>query len=328
MKNSIQLVNVRFFDQVQPATLVIGHLDVKYGQKVVALSNRGKAIGVVNSFPFSLSDNAENKNYQSIIKIATEQDIDECKKIYQEQRKAGEVFKDLVAQHGLKMNLERFEYTSFGQKITFYFRSPTRVDFRDLLRSLRKKFPQQIELHQRTNGEVSSRVDKIGPCGMELCLFINSTLKDPNVINKCNEFKCCLDLKDPFYEDRLSRLPQVGDYICTHADEVGRVEKLDVVREEFELLTDQGVIKRYVSHMYKQKLSKKAISFPADFENISRDTGPVIGRKDYESRQNDLLSLENEEVIKRNKQFVEKKFELLFGATGIKEAELQADELE
>jgi cell fate regulator YaaT (PSP1 superfamily) len=90
MKNSIQLVNVRFFDQVQPATLIIGNVDVKYGQKVVALSNRGKAIGVVNSFPFSLSNFAESKSYQSIIKIATDQDIEECKQIYQEQRKAGE----------------------------------------------------------------------------------------------------------------------------------------------------------------------------------------------------------------------------------------------
>jgi cell fate regulator YaaT (PSP1 superfamily) len=277
MSKISRLVNVRFFDQAHPGTFQVGNIEIMYGQKVVALSDRGRAIGVINSSPFDSSDIDQGVKYPNIIKIATDQDIEDCKKIYQEQRKAGDIFRDLVAQCGLKMKLDHFKYTSFGQNIIFYYKSPTRVDFRELLKSLRKHFSERIELCQISSSEHTAQSEKIGPCGMELCLFIKSTLKDPDLAARCSENKCCLDYKDPFYEDRLSRLPKVGDFIKTNSGEIGRVEKLDLVREQFELLTAGGVLKRYVGQMFKEKVDKRSISFPLEFDNISRETTNVIG---------------------------------------------------
>jgi cell fate regulator YaaT (PSP1 superfamily) len=79
MSKSLTAVNVRFFDQVRPATCSIGDLEVSYGQKVVALSDRGLAIGIVNSSPFYLDKKSESETYQKIIKIASEKDVEDCK---------------------------------------------------------------------------------------------------------------------------------------------------------------------------------------------------------------------------------------------------------
>jgi cell fate regulator YaaT (PSP1 superfamily) len=283
MNKPLVLVNIRFLDQVQPVTCMLGDINVHYGQKVVVLSDRGVAIGIVNSLPFCPSVNSQKQSYHKILKLATDQDIEDCKRIYQEQREVGVIFRNLVAQHGLDMNLDHFKFTSGGRKVIFYYRSAGRVDFRELLKSLKKKISERVELHQLSSTESFRNSDNIGPCGMELCLFINSTFKDAKDNRpRCSENKCCLDFKDPFYEDKFSRLPKKGDYIQTKTSEIGRVVKVDPVREEFELLTDMGVLKRYVSQMFSKKLDKNKIAFPTDFERVSNETKIVIGSKELE----------------------------------------------
>jgi len=197
MNKSLVLVNVRFFDQVMPTTCAAGDFEIHYGQKVVALSDRGLAVGIVNSLPFNPSPESEDQDYHKILKIATNQDIVDCKRIYQEQRRAGDIFKRLVAQQGLDMHLEHFKYTSNGCKVIFYYRSKNRVDFRDLLRSLKKEIPETIELHQLSANLNRLHLAQIGPCGMELCLFINSTIKNlKSNGSRCSENKCCMEYYD------------------------------------------------------------------------------------------------------------------------------------
>jgi cell fate regulator YaaT (PSP1 superfamily) len=314
MNKSSALVNVRFLDQVHPVPCVIGDHEVLYGQKVVALSDRGVAIGVVNSLPFFSPENSKGQSYHKILKLATDQDIENCKRIYQKQRQAGIIFRDLVAQHRLDMSLDHFKFSSGGRKVVFYYRSSERVDFRELLKSLKQKISERVELHQLSSTDSSTSSERIGPCGMELCLFINSTFKDSkNNGPRCSENKCCLDFKDPFYEDTFSRLPKKGDYIQTRTSEFGRVVKVDPVKEEFELLTDLGVLKRYVSQMFLKKLDKNKVAFPVDFERVSNETKVVVGREDLDLIKQASSKLEADEVNKRNKEFADNIFEVLLG---------------
>jgi len=108
----------------------------------------------------------------------------------------------------------------------------------------------KIELRQVHEG--SGDLGDIGPCGPELCQFINSVMGSGcSQSKKCNEYKCRLDYKDPFYEDKRSRLPKIGDIVSTHTNEKGRVLRLDLWNEEFELLTDEGAVKKFVSDLWK-----------------------------------------------------------------------------
>jgi len=46
-------------------------------------------------------------------------------------------------------------------------------------------------------------------------------------------------------------LPKIGDVVSTHTNEKGRVLRLDLWNEEFELLTDEGAVKKFVSDLWK-----------------------------------------------------------------------------
>jgi cell fate regulator YaaT (PSP1 superfamily) len=310
MNNQTQAVYVRFFDQIHPTPFLVGELDIKYGQKVVALSNRGLAIGIVNSSPFNLSSAEQGQGVQSILKIATDQDTEACKKLYQQQRQVAPVFQQLVRQLGLKLKLKHFEYVSGGEKIIFYYSSSVVIDLTELQGRLRQKLSVEIELQSLSKQNTES----VGPCGMELCLFIRSTQQGASLAGRCGESKCCLDDKDPFYEDKLSRLPRVGDFIQTQTEEVGRVEKVDLVREEFELLTEGAVVRRYVAQMFRRKLGAKPAGLDLYPATISRETNLVIGRQELDARQALLQARQAEEMGLRAKQFVEKEFALLFNS--------------
>lgn len=311
--DTVRLVKVRFFGQYNPCNFLVGDLPIEYGQKVVAMSERGLTIGYVNSYPFDLPISVDIKNVRTISKIATEEDGEKYRQVYQDQRKARNIFNQLVSEHELKMTLTDVEFNLFGKQITFYYTSPGRVDFRELLKGLSSKLKARVELRQISN-EKSSPIPTIGPCGMEMCMFINSVVPDANNTQKrCTEFNCCLDYKDPFYEDKRSRLPKVGDFITTHTGEMGRVERLDLWTEEFEMMTDKGILKRYVSDLRKETLNKRSVLFPKTFESTKNETKTVMGQEENEIAKKITMEADAARYKILSKDFVEKNFELLFG---------------
>ena len=246
----LELVRVRFPGQTKPQSFNLGKLPFKYGEKVVAQSERGMTIGYIHSFPFVIKAKDDFKNITYIERYASVEDIVFYKAAYQDQRFAKNIFNDLVSKLGLTMMLEDIEFTSLGSKIIFYFHAPTRVDFRELLKELNQKLKLKIELRQIFVG--GGDLNDIGPCGAELCQFINSVMETGcKKSKKCNEYKCRLDYNDPFYEDKRSRLPKVGQRIETHSNEFGRVTRLDLWNEEFELIDDLGQTKKFISELWK-----------------------------------------------------------------------------
>ncbi|MBC7428009.1 MAG: hypothetical protein H7336_05315 [Bacteriovorax sp.] len=287
---------------------------IKYGQKVVAMSERGMTIGYVNSFPFEVPYSESMLGIQSISKLATDEDLVKYKQAYQEQREARNTFNRLISEYQLPMELTDLEFASFGTKIIFYYTAPNRVDFRELLKALSAKLKARIQLCQINAQETISDFRGIGPCGAELCLFIKSLMKDKRDGNKkCNEFYCCLDYKDPFYEDIRSRLPKVGDFITTHTGEMGRVHRLDLWNEEFEMMTNQGVLKRYVSELRNVTLNRNTVDFPKHFESILNETKIVLGRSERILKTEKAIAAELKHEQDLSKEFTEKNFELLFG---------------
>lgn len=278
------------------------------------MSERGMTIGYVNSFPFEVPYSESMLGIQSISKLATDEDLVKYKQAYQEQREARNTFNRLISEYQLPMELTDLEFASFGTKIIFYYTAPNRVDFRELLKALSAKLKARIQLCQINAQETISDFRGIGPCGAELCLFIKSLMKDKRDGNKkCNEFYCCLDYKDPFYEDIRSRLPKVGDFITTHTGEMGRVHRLDLWNEEFEMMTNQGVLKRYVSELRNVTLNRNTVDFPKHFESILNETKIVLGRSERILKTEKAIAAELKHEQDLSKEFTEKNFELLFG---------------
>jgi len=324
----LNCVRVRFFGQTQACTFLMGNLPIEYGQKVVAMSERGLTIGYVNSYPFELPYSEKTENLRTINKVASDTDVAKYKLIYQEQKEVRNTFNRLINEYQLEMNLTDIEFTSYGKKVIFYYTAANRIDFRELLKALSNVLKVRVELKQIQLREGSSALGDIGPCGPELCLFINSLMKNEKAGEKgCNEFQCCLDYKDPFYEDKRAGLPRVGDFITTHTGEMGRVEKLDLWHEEFELLTDQGILKRYVSEQRHETLNKKTVVFPKFFETISRENKNVIRLKEADEEKLNAIEIDKQKSHEAGKAFSEKNFKLLFGQSSLLEIDNSTEDI-
>src|SRR5690606_9670420 len=109
-KEMIRLVRVRFPSEMQPGVFLVGDLPLEYGQRVVAMSERGLAVGFINSQVYEEEYHKEMGELLHIKRIASDEDLIKYKADYQKQREAAEVFKQLVKEHELPINLEDMEY--------------------------------------------------------------------------------------------------------------------------------------------------------------------------------------------------------------------------
>ena len=325
----LRFVRVRFPGNSRSFAFLIGKRRIEYGQKVVAMSDRGMAVGYVNSFPYDIPFNKSMLPVRSISKVASEEDIQTDQEAYRQQKSAENICNDLIEQYKLEMFLTHVEFTSFGKKAVFYFIAPARVDFRDLVKDLVGRLKTRIELRQISVRDRSASVGGIGPCGRELCCssFLTKygnvgikmaknqdlTLNFSKLNGVCGQLKCCLQYEDEVYREKRTRLPKEGDIITTHTGEVGRVDRLYLLSEQFVMMTNRGVRKRYVVDLYKDTLNKEEANFPREFESVSDETFKVIGLDESATKKTKAFEQEVKTYKEQSKSYADKIFEGLFG---------------
>ena len=82
----LRFVRVRFPGNSRSFAFLVGKRRIEYGQKVVAMSDRGMAVGYVNSFPYDVPFNKSMLPVRSISKVAMEEDIIKDKDAYHQQK--------------------------------------------------------------------------------------------------------------------------------------------------------------------------------------------------------------------------------------------------
>lgn len=334
-------VRVRFPGNSRSFPFLVGKRRIEYGQKVVAMSDRGMAVGYVNSFPYDVPFHKSMLPIRSISKVADSEDIVSDREAYRKQKDAENVCNVLIEQHKLDMYLTHVEFTSFGKKAVFYFIAPARVDFRDLVRDLVGKLKTRIELRQISVRDRSAAVGGIGPCGLELCCssFLTKygnvgikmaknqdlTLNFSKLNGVCGQLKCCLQYEEDVYRDKRSRLPREGDFVTTHTGEAGRVDRLHLLNEQFVMMTNRGIRKRYMVDLYKDTVTREEAKFPNEFDSVSDETHKVIGLEESQAKKAKALEQELKSLKEPAKLYADDVFEKLFGE---KSLGLQMPEIE
>ncbi len=140
---------------------------------------------------------------------------------------------ELVNSHHLAMQIVDVEHLFGGERILFYFLAETRVDFRELVKSMAREFRARIELRQIGVRDEAKLLADYGDCGKPVCCNTHmivmppvsmrmaklqkSTL-DPNKISgRCGRLKCCLRFEQDVYEEFVLELPAVGSKVVTKA---------------------------------------------------------------------------------------------------------------
>ncbi len=315
----LSFVKVRFPGQSNASPFVLKGKKHAPEQRVVALSERGLAVGYVSSFPYKVAYRPEMGPLKTISKIATDADLSLEKETIEQERKAKVICEDLIFQHKLEMSLTHIEFTQYGKKAVFYFTAPDRVDFRNLVRDLVGQLKMRIELRQISLRDRASCVGGIGTCGLQLCCrtFLqdygrvsikmaknqNFALASNRLHGVCGQVKCCIAYEDSVYHDKRSKLPTQNSIIKTRSGDLGKVIRLHLLIEQFELMTDQGVLKRYVSAEFDPaQVFPKDHPFPKYFDHVSDETSKIVGfikpveKEFFDFGQSSNLENENEDV--------------------------------
>ena len=198
---------------------------------------------------------AEGLARGTLVRSADDDDakrIDQLKMIQREQYAKAE---ELIREHHLPMELVDCEHLFGGERVVFYFLSESRVDFRELVKSLARAFQARIELRQIGVRDEAKLLADYGDCGKPVCCNTHlavmppvsmrmaklqkSTLDPTKIAGRCGRLKCCLRYENDVYEEFLAELPAVGVRVVT-ATGPGRVLAQEVLARKLLIVFDDG----------------------------------------------------------------------------------------
>ena len=160
-----------------------------------------------------------------------------------------------VKANGLAMKLTDAEWQWDRKKLTLFFTSDRRVDFRTLVRELASMFRTRIELKQIGVRDEAKRLSGIGRCGREYCSAswlpdlrpVNLTvakdqklsLNPSQISGACGRLMCCLRYEHDFYVESRRRFPKEGRILQTRLGEE-KVLSCNIFHETITLRSAEG----------------------------------------------------------------------------------------
>lgn len=218
----------------------------RIGDSIIANTERGEEVGRVVKIVDKDTVPPDVK-IDKIIKPATKKDLEIQKQNEEKANEALEFCRKEAKKLNLDMKLLAADYTFDTSKLTFYFTSEDRVDFRDLVKTLASNYKSRIELRQIGPRDEVKMHPNLGICGKEVCCrsylqeFEPVTIKMakdqglqinmPKLSGACGKLMCCLRYEQEAYKENLEKLPKMGEMVKVQGeDEQGKVVGLDILK--------------------------------------------------------------------------------------------------
>ncbi|UJF30889.1 hypothetical protein L0B70_05795 [Kaistella sp. 97-N-M2] len=221
-------VEVRFKNDRKFFYKNVNNLPLHMGSVITVESSPGHDIGVVSLTGELVKIQMKKKfvsedNPLKIYRLANQRDIE----VWQESRAKEEPVKIQARKISYGLNLDMkitdVEYQGDGGKVTFYYTSDTRVDFRQLIKEFAGTFRTKIDMKQIGFRQEAAKVGGIGSCGRELCCstwltdfrsvntnaarYQQLSINPQKLAGQCGKLKCCLNYELDSYLDALNDFP-------------------------------------------------------------------------------------------------------------------------
>ena len=227
-------------------------LDLQTGDYVIVEADRGIDFGTVHMsgelvrLRIKSKGLAEDDAYPNVIRLADLGDIERWESNKEQEAETFHIGREAIDRMRLPMKLVDVEWQFDHSKVTFYFTAEHRVDFRQLVRDLAKRFRTRVELRQIGARDEAARIGGIGSCGRELCCSTwlqefkpvstqaakiqNLPLNPVRLSGQCGRLKCCLNYELEQYMSALEAFPPLGTSVKTTYGR-GQVEKVDIFKD-------------------------------------------------------------------------------------------------
>jgi cell fate regulator YaaT (PSP1 superfamily) len=238
-------------------------------EAVIVRSNRGMEWGEVlcSATDKTAAYLETRENVGKILRPANDDDARQHDQIFHTEREEFDGCRQMIAEHKLAMQLVDVERLFGGERVIFYYLAEQRVDFRELVKGLAKRYKTRIEMRQIGVRDEAKLLADYGDCGKPVCCNTHlremppvsmkmakiqkATLDPTKISGRCGRLKCCLRYEYDTYEEYRRDLPKVGVMVVTRigqgkvvAQEILARKVLvryegprDVLTEEREILT-------------------------------------------------------------------------------------------
>ncbi len=216
--------------------------NVSIQDNVVCDTEKGEEIGIVAK----VMDTEDGENLPEVKRQATQKDHDNQIEMDNKAQEALKFCKEQAKKLELDMKVLTAEYTLDGTKLTIYFVSEDRVDFRELVKIIASKYRARIELRQIGPRDEVREYPTLGMCGKEVCCRTHIQNFEPVTIKMakeqglqinmsklsgaCGKLMCCLRYEEELYKENLKKLPKVGEIVKVKGEkERGKVTAVDIL---------------------------------------------------------------------------------------------------
>ncbi|MDP2106539.1 MAG: regulatory iron-sulfur-containing complex subunit RicT [Desulfobulbaceae bacterium] len=227
----LKLYHLSFRKKLQPKAASSKILDLVAGELVMVHTDHGLEPAYVCGSGIELTpiNPGKKADLLPILRRANNDEVSRYHNLIQRETEAKTYCQRRIQDLGLEMKLLQVERFFNGSKVIFYFSAETRVDFRDLVKSLVQEFRTRVEMRQIGVRHETQMLGGIGCCGRELCcgLFMKDfspvsikmakeqdlPLNPAKISGVCNRLLCCLTHEYETYKALKKGMPKVGRVI-------------------------------------------------------------------------------------------------------------------
>jgi cell fate regulator YaaT (PSP1 superfamily) len=193
---------------------------------VVEVTGGGSAVAEVRRPKRPLPEFKRGRAYRRVVRRATTGEVANWREHRAREVRGVETCQRMARGRSLPMKIVDVDIEASRRRVTVFFNSEERVDFRDLVRDLAREFHARVEMRQIGARDTTKLLDGIGPCGRQLCCSSHlrkfgpisvkmakaqdMPLTDSRLLGNCGRLKCCLLYEFSTYEELRSRLPRVN----------------------------------------------------------------------------------------------------------------------
>ena len=206
-------------------------IDLEVNDSVVVKTTRGLELGQVVISPKQVLASEISTPLKPVLRKAEPDDIEHAQELEEKEREALAECGKLIAKLKLPMKLLSAEYNLDDSRLVVFFGAPERVDFRELVRELTKRFKMRVELRQIGPRDEAKLMGGFGRCGRPLCCmsFLSEfapisirmakeqdlPLNPMKISGVCGRLLCCLVYESEQYHIMKEKLPKEGQRVST-----------------------------------------------------------------------------------------------------------------
>jgi cell fate regulator YaaT (PSP1 superfamily) len=225
------IVGIRFKRAGKVYYFDAGDIELKVDDYVVVKTARGLELGRVTIAPKQVLADEVKEELKPVVRKAEPEDIKRAQDLEAKEAEALAECTKLVAKLKLPMKLLGAEYSLDGSRLTFFFSAEERVDFRELVRELNRRFKKKVELRQLGPRDEAKLIGGFGRCGRPLCCvnFLaelspvsikmakeqDLPLNPMKISGVCGRLLCCLAYESEQYHAMKAKMPREGQKVNT-----------------------------------------------------------------------------------------------------------------